>query len=91
MHAADLLDEAARLIVADRARQHGDALECHHMIALLWTAYLGRKLGSVDVARMMVLLKVARSLSGELNTDDFRDMAGYAALAGEFAERESPH
>ena len=89
MRAADLLDEAARLIVADRARQHGDALECHRMIARLWSAYLDRKLEALDVARMMVLLKVARSLSGELNTDDFRDMAGYAALAGDFAEWES--
>lgn len=54
-------------------------------IAELWTTYLhyGVRLSEMDVALMMVLLKVARAnhrVDGKL-TDDFVDICGYGALA----------
>ena len=81
---------AARLVGGDRARKHGDKLVNHGNIAALWSAYLARRGAAVtltpaDVALMMVLLKVARTLSGAHNPDDYIDAAGYAACAGEIA------
>ena len=43
-----------------------------------------------DVATMMGLLKVARIATGS-NPDSFVDLAGYAACAGEIAERSVQH
>ena len=87
--AAKLLSEAAELVCGARARQHGDALRCHRTIARLWSAYLDRRLTATDAALLLLLAKVARSQSGDLNLDDFRDAAGYAALAGEISAREA--
>lgn len=38
-----------------------------------------------DVGMMMCLLKIARIASGQTNTDNYVDLAGYAACAGEIA------
>ncbi len=85
MRAAQILAEATELVRGKRLRQHGPAKECHAAIARLWSSYLGQPISSVDVALMLLLVKVARSKSGSLNPDDFRDAAGYAAIAGELA------
>ena len=89
MHAVELLKEATELVGGARARQHGDALECHSAIARLWGAYLDHEVTATDAALMLLLVKVARARSGSLNMDDFRDCAGYAGLAGEIAVREA--
>ena len=84
---------AAGLVSGDRAAQHGDKLENHRDIAALWNAYLGWRLpeGATltpqDVALMMALLKIARTKAGGHNADDYVDLAGYAGVAGEIAER----
>ena len=39
---------------------------------------------AADVAIMMILLKISRSTQGEkFNIDNYIDMVGYAAIAGE--------
>jgi hypothetical protein len=38
-----------------------------------------------DVANMMILVKIARSMYGDYHEDNFVDAAGYAALAGMLA------
>lgn len=81
--AVGILHIAADLISGDRAKTHGDLRVCHERIAALWSAYLGQTLTGADVARLMVLLKVARSRVGSENPDDYIDMAGYAGIAGE--------
>lgn len=88
----DFLRQATQLVAGERNRQHGDKRVNHDNIAELWSAYLKRltgdqelELGASDVATMMVLLKVARTLAGEFNEDDYVDMIGYAAIAGELA------
>jgi Fe-S cluster biosynthesis and repair protein YggX len=86
--------QAADLLSGDRARQNGSKLINHINIAELWTAWLRRrglvanesKLTAHDAAVMMVLLKLARTLTGEHNPDDYRDAAGYAAIAGHLAD-----
>ena len=92
--AVELLTEAAELVGGDREASHGDKLENHAKIARLWNAYLAIRparpkdpLSALDVAHMMVLLKVARTQLGGFNEDDWRDMAGYAGVAAEIAAR----
>lgn len=85
MKAEEFCSEAAGLVSGDRQEAHGDANECHQKIADLWSAYLRKPLKPVDVAKMMVLLKLARSGSGKHNDDDYVDMIGYSALCGQMA------
>ena len=89
--ARKLLLHAADLVSGERARTYGDMLENHQNIADLWNGYLGDRLEGTltptDVALMQVLLKVARTKEGDLNEDDFTDIAGYAACAWEIASR----
>jgi hypothetical protein len=71
------------------------------MIGRLWSEYLSNTnrfddalLGVVvtpkDVAQMMVLLKIARNVHGQLKDDDFVDQAGYTALAAALAGIQAP-
>lgn len=89
MRAEDVCRRAADLVGGDRARQHGSKTKNFENAAALWNAYLAIRpepaapLNATDHALMMVLLKVARTQLGAFNADDFVDMAGYAACAGE--------
>lgn len=88
--AGDLLREAATIVDGDRNATHGDKERSFSVIAEFWQTYLdGRKvpgpLNGRDVAQMMVLLKIARSIQGTPVKDHFTDECGYAAIAGECA------
>jgi len=77
---------AGELVRGDRADTHGDFAENLENIGRLWTAYLSMRgnegpLSAADVAQMMVLLKIARTQSGEHNPDDYTDEIGYATIA----------
>ena len=83
----EILQTACDLINGDRAKEYGDAYLNHARIAALWTTYVRSKpddLTPVDVAMMLVLMKVSRSIETPKD-DSFIDIAGYAALAGEMA------
>ncbi len=92
-YSASVLEEAAKIVVGARNTTHGDKERSFQVIADLWTAYLdGRKEGgssrhvtAFDVAQMMVLLKIARSIQGSMVRDHAVDACGYAAIAGEIA------
>ena len=79
---------AAELVGGERAEQHGDILALHQRIAAFWGAYLGHPVSPVDVTLMMALMKIARARSGMHNIDDYIDIAGYAGVAGQLAERD---
>lgn len=88
--AADILREAADIVAGARNATHGDKERSFQAIADLWNAYLdGRKvpgaLGPRDVAWMMVLLKIGRSIQGTPVRDHALDAAGYSAIAGELS------
>lgn len=51
-------------------------------------ALLGPGMSELDGWRFMVCLKLARSINGKFNADDYDDMAAYAALAGECAAKD---
>lgn len=80
----EILDEAIRCTTGQREQDYGSPEDNFNQIARLWNAYLeeGIKLTAVDVANMMILLKMARSMSGT-HIDNWVDIAGYAACAGE--------
>ena len=92
----EILAEAARIISKDRNLSHGDAFKNHAEIAEYWNIYLDDKLQPManitadDVAVMMILLKISRKNQGKkFNLDNFVDMAGYAAIAGEIGDSGS--
>jgi len=93
--AGDILRDAASIVEGARNATHGEKERSFSVIAALWQAYLDGKrtsgaLTARDVAQMMVLLKVARSIQGDPVKDHFLDAAGYSAIAGEIAEGEKP-
>ena len=83
MDRSEVLSKAAELISGDRQATYGGAKEMHQLIGDLWSAYLGVEVGAVDVAALMVLMKVARSKGPQKHADNFVDICGYAALACE--------
>ena len=86
---ADILDRAKAIVTGEREKQYGKPEDNFAIIAELWGTYTGYKFSPVDVAMMMVLLKVARIKTGVGTVDSFVDLAGYAACAGEIAERNA--
>lgn len=82
-----ILDAAEKCVCRDRQDTHGRPEDNFGAIADLWTAYLGtgQEIDPVDVANMMILLKIGRAKGNPKHTDNWVDMAGYAACAGEIA------
>ena len=94
-YAKSILEKATELVSGDRQNTHGDKVTNHQNIARMWNAHLhnanilpeDKHLTPQDVALMMAGLKLARAAHGALNMDDYVDLAGYAACAGEIAQR----
>lgn len=86
MKRSEILTEANDYITRDRAATHGKAEDSFAQIAALWSADLGVQLTAIDVARLMVLFKMARAKSNPAHQDNWIDAAGYSALAGEIAD-----
>lgn len=86
---SEILDEAKLTITQDRVDIYGEPEDSFKTIAELWEVYLYDRLNgeltSLDVSIMMLLLKVARSIKSPFHIDNYIDMAGYAACAGEEA------
>lgn len=94
MKAHEIAARAAELVGGDRENQNGDKRQNFTNIATLWNAYLAIRrhpadpLTALDHAHMMVLMKIARTQSGGFNPDDWLDMTGYSACAGEVASND---
>ena len=87
MQGTEIIEQAAKLVGGERNEQYGDIVDCHQKIADLWSAYLGSDVSPQDVAILMALLKIARTKTGAHKLDNYVDLAGYAGVAGEIAER----
>ena len=85
MKRAEILDAAKQAVTVDRAATHGNAEDGFALIAALWSADLGIALSAIDVARLMVLFKMARAKGNPGHLDNWTDAAGYAACGGEIA------
>lgn len=78
----DILEEARQLIHKDRAADYGEAKASFTRIAQLWSVYKGVEITPKDVASMMILLKMSRSVTSN-KRDNWLDTIGYAALGSE--------
>ena len=79
-----ILAEAEKCVCGRREEDYGSPEDTFYKISKLWNAYLGDNVtDSHDVAMMMALLKIARIASGQKKADNYVDLAGYAACAGE--------
>ena len=97
MKASDMLLHAAELVGGQRAADYGDKTENHERIANLWNAWLSEtRMGHsdhitimpYDVAMMMLLVKVARLMHSPGHQDSHVDIAGYASILEEIANKE---
>ena len=83
----DILERAATCVSGDREEDYGSPEQNFRTIALLWSVYIQRLgrgyLEDRDVAAMLALLKIARIASGHAKSDNWIDLAGYAACGGE--------
>lgn len=89
MKREEILAAAAKCVNGDRQEDYGTPEQNFETIAALWNTYLGCKPRSAtsvdakDVACMLALLKIARIATGHGKSDNWIDLAGYAACGGE--------
>ncbi len=81
----DVLQTAHDAVNGSRHEDYGSAENNFKIIAKFWNAYLNMDnvIEAKDVAAMMALLKIARIASGHGKSDNWVDLAGYAACGGE--------
>jgi hypothetical protein len=79
---AVVLDEARQCVLSDRNAAYGQPEDNFANIAALWNAYLAMRSGplvAVDVAQLMILMKIARLSTNPAHKDSWVDVAGYSA------------
>lgn len=81
----DILNEADRLIHADRNAVYGDPRSNHERIAALWSPILAMNVQPWQVALCMAQVKVSRLIETPDHEDSYIDGAAYVAIAGELA------
>lgn len=91
---ADILEAAKTCVTGQREQDYGSPEDNFQAIADLWNSYLSANtkfdpdITPHDVAMMMCLLKIARTATGDAyHMDNYIDLAGYAACAGEIAAK----
>jgi hypothetical protein len=87
--AGSVLAEAFNAVKV-RDKSHGEIAGSFDAIAALWDAYVryipNGRIKAVDVAHMMNLLKVVRSVHGDAKSvEHYADAAGYESLAAVLA------
>lgn len=100
MDRKQILDKAMQMTNGSRQDDYGRPENSFQVIADLWNAYLGgivyKNGGEVyvaphDVAALLALLKIARIATGHGKSDNWIDLAGYAACGGELeSETHTP-
>ncbi len=83
----EILTKAAECISGQRVDDYGKPENNFAVIADLWTVYKDTPFDAHDIAVMMALLKIARIKSGHNKADNYIDLAGYAACAGELSDK----
>lgn len=87
MKRAEVLNTANQIVHGDRQDAYGSPEDNFTKIAIMWSAYLDTAITAEDVAAMMILLKTARIASKHGLSDNWVDIAGYAACGGEIQTR----
>lgn len=81
----EILTLANKAVNGEREQTYGSPEDSFDRIAYLWSAYLEVALTGLDVAKMMILFKLARTRE-QAYLDNWVDIAGYAACAGEIED-----
>lgn len=88
-----VLKEALNCVNGEREKQYGNPEDNFKRIADLWSVYLTSifedvvfELDPIDVAKMMILFKIARANGPKDKLDNYVDIIGYAACAAEIFE-----
>lgn len=93
----EVLKEALNCVNGEREKQYGNPEDNFSRIADFWGLYLTTlfegtgvviELDPKDVAIMMILFKIARSLGDQDKLDNYVDMIGYAACGAEIFENQ---
>lgn len=89
--AADLLDEAKKIVTGARRQAYGNPEDNFQRIADMWNVYLSIRfrdtpanaavLSTMDVCQLMILMKTVRLVESPNHHDSLVDQAGYAACA----------
>ena len=91
----EILNAADECVNGSRDHNYGTPENNFTTVASFWNTYISAKNGGSydfpllyahDVAAMLALLKLARISSGQGKTDNWIDLAGYAACGGEVEE-----
>ncbi len=75
-----ITQEAINLVNGDRRKDYGDMADSFQRIAGLWSGYLGKHVDSLDVCKMMMLLKISRAKDNN-HRDSYVDIVGYVECA----------
>ncbi len=93
-----VLKEALNCVNGEREKQYGNPEDNFRRIADLWSVYLTSlfedekivvEIDPIDVAKMMILFKIARSNGDKDKLDNYVDIIGYGACAAEIFESET--
>lgn len=97
MTRSELLHAAEVCVCGQREEDYGTPEDSFRVIGELWETYLKAKcIGNPqaevcilpeDVAALLGLLKIARIATGHGESDNWVDLAGYAACGGELQSR----
>tara|TARA_R110000868_G_scaffold226520_4_gene479123 strand:+ start:452 stop:712 length:261 start_codon:yes stop_codon:yes gene_type:complete len=85
MNRVELLDFTSGLISGARQADYGSPAEHFAAVAAVWSVLLGHPVTPVQVPLLMAALKLVRASHNHTHLDNWIDLAGYAALAGEIS------
>lgn len=84
----NLLQEVEDIICKERQDTYGAPEQSFDRIADYWSIYLGTPVTAVQVANMMILLKIARMQGPVYKRDNYLDAAGYSIIAASMLEEK---
>lgn len=89
-----ILQQALEIVTKDRNTDYGNSEDNFKIIATYWNTYLQSKgltveVTALDVANMMVLMKMSRTATSPNKLDHYVDIAGYASCAGDCVDGSS--
>ena len=87
MNAGDFLIEA-KAIIQDRGMEYGHPTDNMSRTARLISAYLELPISDYQVAGIMLLVKLARTMEGS-KVDTYIDLCGYAGIMGQLHTEEN--
>ncbi len=76
----NIIEEANQIVNGERAIDYGDMNASFKRIAGFWSHYLDKELNTLDVCKMMILLKVSRAKDNN-HRDSYVDIVGYVECA----------